>query len=73
MSGTDITLDTLSASIISSYMCVNSILGYDYFDFTLLQKDVTHDISKFSSSSWCCDDEEEEVLPLSIEEGEKEE
>lgn len=66
MSGTDISLDTLSASFISSYMCANSIMGYDYFDYTLLNKDVTYDITKFSSSS-CYYDDEDELLPISIE------
>merc|ERR1711862_285086 len=63
MSGTDLTVDTLTASIISSWMCVNSIMGYDYIDYTVLKKDVIHDIALFSRE-YVDYGEEEELLPI---------
>merc|ERR1712226_655751 len=45
--GSDITVgDSLSGSILGGWMVVNSILGYNFFDYFYIDKNITTDILK---------------------------
>lgn len=45
--GLDLTVgDSLSASILGGWMVANSVLGYNFFDYTYLDKNITTDILK---------------------------
>lgn len=63
--GIDVTMNSFSGSIIGSWLAVNSIMGYNYWDYCFFQKNVTNDIASVLTN-YC--DYEEELLPLPLEE-----
>jgi hypothetical protein len=63
--GSDITVgDSLSASIVGSWLASNAILGYSFVDHLFLEKNITNDISQFLAASKRRGNEEDVAVPF---------